>query len=100
MILSPAYLKWRGAFYACRICKQNADFICPRDLTPICANCKARYVGIFGYKAFEIMREEKRRKGREKSHTVQKIIEKRRLQFLAEVIMIEDSFPFNPQKLL
>ena len=46
------------------------------------------------------MREEKRRKGREKSHTVQKIIEKRRLQFLAEVIMIEDSFPFNPQKLL
>jgi hypothetical protein len=33
-----------SAFYACRICKQNDDFICPRDLTPICANCKARYV--------------------------------------------------------
>jgi len=62
MILSSASPKWRGAFYACRICKQNADFICPRDLTPICANCKARYVGIFGYEAFEIMREEKKRK--------------------------------------
>jgi hypothetical protein len=60
-MLSPASTKWRGAYYACHICKQNADFICPRGLTPICTNCKARYVGIFGYKAFEIKREERKK---------------------------------------
>jgi rubrerythrin len=64
MILSPASTKWRGAYYACRICKHNADFIAPRGLTPICAECKARYVGIFGYEAFEIMREERKSRGR------------------------------------
>jgi hypothetical protein len=64
MILSPASTKWRGAYYACRICKHNADFIAPRGLTPICTDCKARYVGIFGYEAFENMREE--RKSRER----------------------------------
>jgi hypothetical protein len=61
-MLSPASTKWRGAYYACHICKQNADFICPRGLTPICINCKARYVGIFGYKAFEIEKREKEEK--------------------------------------
>jgi rubrerythrin len=60
MILSPASTKWRGAYYACRICKHYADFIAPRGLTPICTDCKARYVGIFGYEAFESMREERR----------------------------------------
>jgi hypothetical protein len=57
MILSPASTKWRGAYYACHICRRNADYISPRGLIPICADCKARYVGIFGYEAFEIMRE-------------------------------------------
>jgi hypothetical protein len=59
MILSPASEKWRGAYYACRICKQDADFICARGLTPICTNCKACYVGIFGYEALKIMRGKK-----------------------------------------
>jgi hypothetical protein len=59
MILSPASTKWQGAYYACRICKHNADFICPRGLIPICADCKARYVGIFGYEAFEIVRDKR-----------------------------------------
>jgi len=62
MILSPASMKWRAAYYACRICKHNADFIAPRGLIPVCADCKARYVGIFGYGAFEIMREERKKK--------------------------------------
>jgi hypothetical protein len=62
MILSPASTKWRAAYYECRICRHNADFICPRGLTPICADCKARYIGIFGYEAFEIMREERKKK--------------------------------------
>ena len=66
MILSPASTKWRGAYYACHICKRNADFIAPRGLTPICTDCKARYVGIFGYEAFETMREEKERRSRER----------------------------------
>jgi hypothetical protein len=66
MILSPASTKWRGAYYACCICKHDADFIAPRGLTPICTDCKARYVGIFGYEAFEIMREEKERRSRER----------------------------------
>jgi hypothetical protein len=61
MILSPASTKWRSAFYSCRICKRNADFICPRGLTPICRNCTALYIGIFGSKAFEIKREEEER---------------------------------------
>jgi hypothetical protein len=62
MILSPASTKWQGAFYSCHICKQNADFICPRGLTPICRKCTARYVGIFGSKAFEIKRQEQKEK--------------------------------------
>jgi hypothetical protein len=62
MILSPASTKWRGAYYACRICKHNADFIAPRGLIPICTDCKDRYIGIFGYEAFEILREERRKK--------------------------------------
>jgi hypothetical protein len=62
MILSPAFTKWRAAYYACRICRRNADFICPRGLIPICSDCKDRYIGIFGYEAFEIMREEERKK--------------------------------------
>jgi hypothetical protein len=62
MILSPASTKWRGAYYACRICRRNADFIGPRGLIPICADCKARYVGIFGYETFEIMREKREKK--------------------------------------
>jgi hypothetical protein len=62
MILSPASVKWRAAYYACHICKHNADFIAPRGLIPVCADCKARYVGIFGYGAFEIMREEGKKK--------------------------------------
>ncbi|MDQ3836235.1 MAG: hypothetical protein M3270_04790 [Thermoproteota archaeon] len=61
MILSPASTKWQGAFYSCRICKQNnADFICPRGLTPVCRNCTALYIEIFGSKAFEIKREKER----------------------------------------
>jgi hypothetical protein len=66
MILSPASTKWRGAYYACRICKHDADFIAPRGFTPICTDCKARYVGIFGYEVFEIVREEKERRSRER----------------------------------
>jgi hypothetical protein len=66
MILSPAYTKWQGAYYACRICKLNADFISPKGLFPICADCKARYVGIFGYQAFEIMRANREIKSRDK----------------------------------
>jgi hypothetical protein len=62
ILLSPASTKWRGAYYACRICKHNADFICPRGLTPICIDCKARYVGIFGEEAFEIMRDKRERR--------------------------------------
>jgi hypothetical protein len=62
MITNPASTKWRGAYYACHICKHNADFICPRGLVPICADCKARYVGIFGYEAFEIIKESHERK--------------------------------------
>jgi hypothetical protein len=62
MILSPASTKWRGAYYACSICKHSADFIAPRGLIPICTDCKARYIGIFGYEAFEIMREERRKR--------------------------------------
>jgi hypothetical protein len=62
MILSPASTKWRAAYYECRICRHNADFICPRGLTPICADCRTRYVGIFGYEAFEIMREERKKR--------------------------------------
>jgi hypothetical protein len=61
MILSPAYMKWRAAYYACHMCKHNADFITPRGLIPVCADCKARYVGTFGNAAFEIMREERKR---------------------------------------
>jgi hypothetical protein len=44
------------------MCKHNADFITPRGLIPVCADCKARYVGTFGNAAFEIMREERKRK--------------------------------------
>lgn len=62
MMLSPAYTKWRAAYYACRICRHNADFISPKGLIPICADCKARYIGIFGYKAFEILRGETKEK--------------------------------------
>jgi hypothetical protein len=62
MILSPASMKWRAAYYECRICRRNADFTCPRGLTPICTDCKARYVGIYGYEAFEIMREDRKKK--------------------------------------
>jgi hypothetical protein len=62
MILSPASMKWRAAYYACHMCKHNADFITPRGLIPVCADCKARYVGTFGYAAFEVMREERKKK--------------------------------------
>jgi hypothetical protein len=62
MISSPASKKWRGAYYTCQICKRNADFVCPRGLTPICINCKARYIGIFGSKAFEITIEERKKR--------------------------------------
>jgi hypothetical protein len=72
MILSPASLKWRAAYYVCRICKRNADFIAPRGLIPVCADCKARYVGIFGYGAFEIKRE-KRKKSKEINDNVKRL---------------------------
>jgi hypothetical protein len=62
MILSPASMKWRAAYYACHMCKHNADFITPRGLIPVCADCKARYVGTFGYTAFEVTREERKKK--------------------------------------
>jgi hypothetical protein len=62
MILSPASMKWRAAYYACRICRRNADFIAPKGLIPICADCKARYIGIFGYEAFEIIWENREKK--------------------------------------
>jgi hypothetical protein len=77
MITTLASTKWRGAYYACRICKHNADFICPRGLVPICADCKARYVGIFGYEAFETMREmrEKKEKCRERGNDSAKRME-------------------------
>jgi hypothetical protein len=42
-----------------------ADFVRPRGLIPICADRKACYVGIFGCEAFEIMREERKKKQRE-----------------------------------
>jgi hypothetical protein len=58
-IITSIHEMARCIYYACHICRHNADFIAPRRLTPICADCKARYVGIFGYEAFEIIREKR-----------------------------------------
>ncbi|HEY1248691.1 MAG TPA: hypothetical protein VGE97_06870 [Nitrososphaera sp.] len=62
LMLSPASSKWRSAYYACGICRNDADFISPKGLIPICSDCKARYIGIFGYEAFEMNMQETKTK--------------------------------------
>jgi hypothetical protein len=80
-MLSPASTKWRSAYYACGICRHDADFISPKGLIPICSDCKARYIGIFGYEAFEMNMQETKRKEKKRKEKKRKtgahIIERR-----------------------
>jgi hypothetical protein len=46
--------RWRRiAYYVCRVCSADADYIAPRGLFTLCSQCKTKYANVFGEGSLE-----------------------------------------------